>query len=226
MVITTEKMKPWKPIKGDDAPFRTIALRDCPIGFHFDEIEPDVNLDCTIEYWSELIEYAERFYSDYEIVGITFVDWLNGLQLNYDKNKYKLETVLSNIDKIKLDMGSSTIRSKSGSDTLTSSGSDTRTNEQNNLGTSKNIDLAFDSANESPTSKTVDDGVSTIDETIEYGRGENRTNTETETINVNRFNGEFSIELYNKLIENYPNIFDIFVSFFKNNFSLQEGLYW
>ena len=221
-----EMMKPWKPVKGDDSPFRTIALRDCPTGFHFQNLIPDSTLTYTSELWNELITYAERFYAEYEIVGNTLVDWLNGLQLEYDRNKYRLEMALSKINLVGFDLGSTTIRTKSGTDNVVANGSDSRVNNQTDSNETDNIVLAFDSSNEEPSNKTTGNGSTAISETVTYGRGDNRTISETETTNVNRFMGEFSIDIYKKLIENYPSVLDIFVSFFKNNFSMQEGLYW
>ena len=97
------RMRRWWPIEGDDKPYWTIFLKDCPEGYHFVNLNPDETLVNTYEIWDELIDYAERYYADYEIVGNTLTDFLRGLQLSYDSYKLVFENVLKNLEYIRFD---------------------------------------------------------------------------------------------------------------------------
>lgn len=134
------KMLPLKkpnPIKGDDLPFNTIALRDCPDGFHFSALIPDASLVHTYEIWSELIGFAERYYADWEINGTTFASWLYGLQESYDANKLTFEKMLETLANVKYDHGQkvTTIRTdnqtRADSRTKTGASSDTTVSSEN-----------------------------------------------------------------------------------------------
>lgn len=167
-------LKKPNPIKGDDLPYNTIALRDCPDGFHFSALIPDASLVHTYEIWSELVGFAEKYYADWEVNGRTLADWLYGLQESYDANKLTFEKMLETLANVKYDHGQRIVTSRSdmltrnekrtrskeeSDDNLTSeSGSDKRSTSDATMtaqnGVSKDTVLAFDSDNDDPSKKT------------------------------------------------------------------------
>lgn len=225
-----EKLKTWKPIKGDDSPFYTIFLRDVPNGYGFDSITNDATLIKQSEIWESLIDYAKRYYSDYELNARTLTDFKNLLQLVYDGHKNQFEFMLDNIDLLQADFGQSTTKTTTRNKSTNSENERTMTKNQatENNGTTENITLAFDSSNEEPTDKSV----GTNREDITSRDTDNTTNegTETETyterIDIDRFYGENPFDMYDRLMMLYPSIYDVFVKYFENCFTLKEVMIW
>lgn len=229
-----QKMKGWNPIKGDDSPYWTIALRDCPEGFHFENLTQDETCIHTNEIWDELIDYAERYYEDYEIVGNTFTDWLRGLQLSYDSYKLVFENVLKNLEYLRFDKGQTTTRNRTGngtdSGTNTKSRNYSETNVTTDEGTTDNINVAFDSDNLDPTSKVKTSSENNVTgggtETQSDSSSQTKTETESETVVVDRFAGENPLDYFERVLKAYPNIYEDFVKIFESNFTLREVLIW
>lgn len=209
-----DRMRTFKPVLGDDNPFYTMVLNDCPSGFHFENLTPDTSLIKTTAIWNKLIEYCELFYKQYEIVGKTLKDWLDGLQISYESNKYRFEKILDSLDSVTFDKGQVITRSKTiiRDRDFSQSGTDNNVNES--------IELAFSSANNDPSSKVTDTGTNSATGT------EDITDTETETVNTDRFMGEDSTAYFNWINDNFPNVLVIFANYFKDNFTLGEVLIW
>ena len=228
------KLNKWTPIKGDDDPYYTLALRDCPAGFHFRNLVQDETLTHTNAIWDILTDYAERYYADYEVVGNTLKDFLNGLQLSYDGNKMMFENVLANLPYVRFDSGQTVTRTKnvedSESGTLTKSRSYSEENEVTNEGADTRIVLGFNSTNEDPSDKTTSDstqnteGSGSEDSTDETER--ERSSEESESVVTDRFAGENAIDYYEKVLKVYPNIYELFVKMFETNFTMMEVLVW
>jgi len=260
----------WKPVLGDDIPYSTMRLRDAPTGYHFANITMDENLTETYAIKDTLLDYAERYYRDWEINAPTLASFLDGLQLAYDTNKLVFEKMLETIKTVKFDKGQTTIKERDlniNDDNLTvDSGISTRTdnltenvdyeesfihNEDNELTTNetdKNIEIAFDSTNEDASTKITKDATQTENKDIDDSKesAQVRTNTgtvadesdnnrtenkaheesEIETVNIDRFAGENSLDYYKDLMENYPNIFKKFVEMFIDEFIIKEVIIW
>lgn len=229
-----QRMSEWNPIHGDDLPYYTNYLRDNPEGFHFVNLVQDDDMVLTNAIWNELIDYAERYYADYEVVGTTLQDFLNGLQLSYDGNKKVFENMLSNMPYIRFDKGQTVTRTKEVSDSETGSASKSRTysesNEITNEGTDTRIALGFDSTNEDPSDKSTSDSTQNTDgsgtESVSDESERERSSDETETVVTDRFAGENPIDYFEKVLKVYPNIYADFVKMFETNFTMMEVLIW
>lgn len=234
MIHLIQKLNKWNPIRGDDDPYYTLALRDCPEGFHFVNLVKDDTLTHTNEMWDLLVDYAERYYADYEVVGNTLKDFLNGLQLSYDGNKLMLENVIANLPYIKFDKGQTVTRNKDVSDTESGTATKNRSysegNETTDEGADTRIVLGFDSQNEDPSDKTTSSKTQNTtgsgSEDISDESEHDRTSTETESVVTDRFAGENSIDYYEKVLKVYPNIYELFVKMFETNFTMMEVLIW
>lgn len=229
-----QKLKRWNPIEGDDLPYYTIALRDCPKGFHFSNIVKDDSLTHLNAMWDALIDYAERYYSEYEVVGSTLQDFLHGLQLSFDGNKLMFENMLSNLPYIRFGVGQTVKRTRQGSDTESGSATKGRTYSESNgvvtSGKDKRIVLGFDSQNEKPSDKTESENTQNTNgsgtENQSDSTKHDRSSEETETVVTDRFAGENPIDFYERVLKVYPNIYDTFVKMFESNFTLREVLIW
>lgn len=249
-----ERLRLPRPIPGDDTAYNTVYLRDNPDGFHFEDLIPDPNLPLTFDMWDALIDYAERYYANWEINGITLVAWLNGLQLSYDTNKFRFEEILKALNEVKFDKGQTTERTVATNEARSDNRSKSRdgSRSENNdrsygeygrtsqSGNGKEIDLAFDSNNEDPTKKTttsqndtnnvagseaVRNSVTDSDSESEQSDGQSALYT-TEKVSIDRFQGEDSLDYYERLMKNYPNIFSLFTDMFREDFLIHEVLIW
>ncbi len=229
-----QRLNEWNPIRGDDSPYYTNYLRDNPEGFHFSDLVQDEEMVLTNQMWDDLIDYAERFYEDYEVVGNTLTDWLRGLQLSYDGNKMMFEKMLESLPFIKFDKGQTVTRTKSTTDSETGSATKNRTySEQNSITTSgedTRIAVGFDSSNEDPsdksTSESAQDTSGSGSEGVIDGSERKHTGSETETVVTDRFAGEDSINYFERVMKLYPNVLDTFVKMFESNFTMMEVLIW
>lgn len=228
------RMRRWWPIEGDDRPYWTIFLKDCPEGYHFVNLTQDETCIHTNEIWNELIDYAERYYADYEIVGNTLTDFLRGLQLSYDSYKLVFENVLKNLEYIRFDKGQTTTRNRTGSGTDSGTNTKSRnyseTNKTTDQGTTDNINVAFDSNNVDPTSKVKTNSENNVTgggtESQTDSSSQTKSETEAETVVVDRFAGENSLDYFERVLKVYPNIYEDFVKIFESNFTLRETLIW
>ena len=148
--MTMNRLNRPNPIIGDDYPYNTIALRDAPEGFHFVNLIPDPSLTLTYEMWDELVGYAERYYADWELNARTLVDWLNGLQLSYDTNKYKFEKALVALANVRFEEGQTVTHTLQQSDVNNTVRSKSSSADENTTGT----DMGSDS--KSVTRNTAD----------------------------------------------------------------------
>lgn len=229
-----QRLNEWNPIRGDDLAYYTTYLRDCPEGFHFVNLVKDDEMTLTNAIWNQLIDYAERYYADYEVVGTTLQDFLNGLQLSYDGGKMVFENMLSNMPYIRFDKGQTVTRTKEVSDSETGSASKSRTysesNEITNEGTDTRIALGFDSQNEDPSDKSTSDSTQNTDgsgtESVSDESEREHSSDETETVVTDRFAGENPIDYFEKVLKVYPNIYADFVKMFETNFTMMEVLIW
>ena len=89
-----EPMKQFKPIVGDNLGYVSTQYRNVPrsLGFHGLSWPEDKPLSLAVK--DKLIDFAERFYRDFEIVGKTYVDFSLNLQVDLDLNIDTLEKML------------------------------------------------------------------------------------------------------------------------------------
>lgn len=84
----------YDPIVGDDLGYRTPRLNQIPEGFGFSALEKHTDCPLTNEKWETLIDFASRYYRHFEIVGLTYKDFQDNLQLAYDIGADTMERLL------------------------------------------------------------------------------------------------------------------------------------
>ena len=229
-----ELLKPIKSIIGEDEPYYSLYYRDIPDGFRISDIVTKSGLEYITPLWNELVNFAERYYADFEVNARTVKDFFNNIQLDYDEYIDVLENKLKNLALVEFSKGQRITRTKTGTNEESNTDSKTRsfngTSTENNDDTTEQINLAFSSANENPSNKEVYDGSKSVsDSGSETNNGTmNRTGemSENETTVIDRFEGENPIDYYERIVEIYPNIKTDFIDIFKNSFILTEVLIW
>lgn len=229
-----ELLKPIKSIIGEDEPYYSLYYRDVPDGFRLTDIVTKSGLEYITPLWNELINFADRYFADFEVNARTVKDFYNNIQLDYDEYIDMLENKLKNLAIVEFTKGQRITRTKTGTNEESNTDSKTRsfsgTSTEDNDDTTEQINLAFASANDSPSHKEVYDGSKSVsDSGTETNSGtNNRTGemSENETTVIDRFEGENPIDYYERIVEIYPNIKTDFIDIFKNSFILTEVLIW
>lgn len=222
----------WIPVLGDDNPYFSLAYREVPEGYRFDDLPiPDSELYPMLNAnWLRFIAIANSYYRNCEINGETIKDFFDNLNLSLELGKDNIEKILENLNYIVFDKGSVTARivSESGqsSDTGTRTGNNAD-NETINL-EDKNIELAFNSENADPSTKATKTGTDNINHTINESDSRTGSNSRsmTENITVSRYQGEDGISFFERLINVYPNIPRMFIDMFKDDFVINEVIIW
>lgn len=202
-----EKLTTYKPIIGDDDPYITIALRDLPKGYGFDGLVFDPGKPLTYALKTRLVDVATRYYRNYEIVGETFADFRDNLQLDLDLNVDTFEKMLVVYnDDIAKPTQSREIR-KTYDILDTSTGSEDTTNSESiNLSeTFKNVENATneESVTNSETNKTsevikqTDINTASDNTTNNITRNETENNSATSNGSSNGESTDYDIPLDN-----------------------------
>lgn len=107
-------IRSFKPIRGDDLPTYSCKLKDMPEGFDFDGLVFDADYPRTYEIKDKLTEFANLYYQEYEVNGRTPADFLHNIQVSYDLNKTIYETMLTQLDNVRFEMGQSVTEAMQG----------------------------------------------------------------------------------------------------------------
>lgn len=189
--------------------FTTEKFRDIPEDFKFDKLEFPVRCALLTDYKDELADIANRWYADYEIVGETYMDFFENLQLKLDVRADSLERILTayagDIDEF-----------ESGNKSVTEY--DVHHDSENDATTgSEFVDIPVDDTDhDKPTTRDRSDSEST------------GTSHQTGSVTVTADNttGQLRTDLLNKYIRGHRSFQEIFIDTFLNCFSIREVLTW
>lgn len=200
------KMREYRPIVGDDDPVYSLALRDCPRSF-MDLIFPD-RCPRTAALKNRLCGFADRYYRNHEIIGLTVKDWLTDLQLSLDMNVDTFERLLMVYDtEIAMPgMGRRTVRSGSSSEETGGSAA----------GQTRSFDLPADNGDDQEVSR---------DESESSSSG-SRSSQRLETEEVTDRGAVDQWTKLNGFLDSNRTLEEVFVSYFKDNFTLYEVMKW
>lgn len=184
-----DRLNEPKSILGDTIGYLSPRYEQIPDEYGFDSVQPSaIRCPLTARKWDELIDFAKRYYAKFEVVGETYVDFANNLQLFYDKGSDTFERllevydddiakpILGRTEKVTYDEQTTNNGSSvsNGTDSTDSNITDNNTTT-NNLTTSvnsssqtDNIDVPVDSSNPNtqvPSSVVKDSGNSTTSNT-------------------------------------------------------------
>lgn len=203
-------MNDISPMTGDDLPIHTLAYRDVPQPFRFKNLVYDAEEHPLIDgVFDKLIEAADRFYANYEVVGITLQDFFDGLQSSFERNRDTLERVLKVYDD---DIANPVLGR-----TRTVTYDVTDDSSVASGGTVTDINVPLDDPS--------NDQASSRQKTASNGQGQNkRTGTETEELSDLGVRPNY--ESLNGFIDNNRPYQEIFINFFKDNFMICESWKW
>lgn len=246
-----KKLEPYKPKRGDDMGIIYPRYSQVPQEYGFQSIQPRSACPLTIQIWDELIDFAERYYYKFEIVGSTWVDFQSNLQLMYDKNSDTFERlmevyyddvakpVLGRTEKRTYD----TMYETEQEDTSTGASDTTVTNDLQTTvateGQTTNIDVPVNATNpntQTPSSISRDTNDDTTQNTgtvtTDYDATDNRQSkgtqkhTGTEIIELSDLGVRPNYETLNGFLDNNRTYYDVFVWMFQDCFSINDYLVW
>ena len=221
----------FDPIIGDDLGYHTTRYNKVPADYGFRSLQSRDSCPLTKAKWDDLIDFAERYYSKFEIVGETYQDFKENLQLFYDKNADTFERQLEvyNDDIAKPILG----RTEKTTYDLTDTDAETvaMQGESSDTGNGQNsiIDVPIDAGN--PNSQTP----SQIDTNEQTNNGTNSSETDRnlehkQTGTVETVLSDLGVrpnyESLNGFLDNNRTYYDVFVWLFRDCFQLNDYLVW
>lgn len=214
------------PIEGDDLPIHTLAYRDVPEPFRFKNLkyDPDEHPEIDAKF-GDLIDAADRFFANYEVVGITLQDFFDGLQSSFERNKDTLERVLKVYDDDIANpiLGRTRKVTYDVTDEVSSSTNVSSNEEHEDKQTDINVPLD-DPANEQASFRSTVKGGSGSSGNSGTTGSNKKTGTETEELSDLGVRPNY--ESLNGFIDNNRSYQTIFINFFKDNFMICESWKW
>lgn len=222
-----EKLTKYLPISGDDDGIFSIPLRNVSDEYNFKSLEFPATHPLTYAVKDKLVDFANKYYRNYDIVGYTVSDFAWNLQIDLMENLDTFEKMLAVYD--------DDIAKPTQSRTIKREYDITDDNEQSSDGSNST------SASDSTTTKTfelpIDNSASQETERTESAGSNDSTNTnKSSTTGKNRHYGT-EIEdwsdvgvapnyvLLNGFLDNNRSLYREFVRYFENDFTLTEGYY-
>lgn len=222
-----EKLTKYLPISGDDDGIFSIPLRNVSDSYNFKSLEFPTTHPLTYAVKDKLVDFANKYYRNYDIVGYTIEDFSWNLQIDLMENLDTFEKMLAVYD--------DDIAKPTQSRTIKREYDITDDNEQSSDGSNSTT------GSDSTTTKTyelpIDNGTSEETERTESTGSSDSTNTnKSSTTGKNRHYGTEiedwsdvgvapNYELLNGFLDNNRSLYREFVRYFENDFTLTEGYY-
>lgn len=189
--------------------FTSEKYRDIPDEFRFNRLEFPARCIYLNQNKVELCELAEMYYRNYEIVGDTYVDFFEGLQLKLLMNADRLEKIMTayaNDDLLNL-----------GNEEVTTYDVHNTNELLNSTSVNEFIDIPVDNTNlDKPTARDRSSATS-----------KNQSGqTGSITVSNDNVTGTIKFDLINKFIDKYKSIHEMFIDMFLDCFTLREVLTW
>ena len=235
------KLDRFAPIAGDDAGLHTIRYDKVPDGFRLTDLAfPPVETHPLYNAVKDrLLDFADRWYSGWEIVGDTYAEFLFNCQLALDEKVDNLEKFLevywddiakptqSRVIKRTYNTQQDTEDSEHGSVTTDANGSNENSTNTDNT----DYDIPLDNGELQGTASSKGTTTSTGQNTshsanISTRSGTGKTkHTGTETEEWSDVGVAPNYELLNGFLDWNRSVQSVFVSYFYDCFTLMEGMY-
>lgn len=235
------KLDRFAPIAGDDAGLHTIRYDKVPDGFRLTDLAfPPVDthpLSNAVK--DRLLDFADRWYDGWEIVGDTYTEFHFNCQLALDEKVDNLEKFLevywddiakptqSRVIKRTYDTQQDDTENESGNATADSNGSSEGTNNSDTT----DYDIPLDNGELQGTSSSkgtvtnTSQNVNHSASTSNKNRTGSSKHTGTETEEWSDVGVAPNYELLNGFLDYNRSVQDVFVSYFYDCFTLMEGMY-
>lgn len=223
-----EKLTPYNPTVGDNLGFNTMRYENIPNGFRFTDLSFPTDSPLTYALKDKLVDFADKYYRNYEIVGTTFTDFFTSLQLDLLENIDTMEKMLAVYDEdIAKPTQSRTIkRTYDLVDTTDQTGENTSNNSSENTSVNTDYDIPYDNG-ASPQGVGKSEGTGSTTNTGKNTNKSNGTATKkgTETEDWSDVGVAPNYTLLNGFLDNNRTYYNVFVSFFKDDFTMEEYYY-
>ena len=221
----------FDPIIGDNLGYATMPYNRVPAGYGFDTIAPKADCPLTTAKWAELIDFAQRYYAKFEIVGDTLTDFKDNLQTYYDKGADTFERVLEVYDDdiAKPILGRTEKVTYDEKNTENESSDNTGTTSGTNNNQQDVIDVPVDASDpntQTPSQVIKDNGGNESENTNEYNRDYEHTHTGTVVTELSDLGVRPNYESLNGFIDNNRTYYDVFVWLFRDCFQIADFLVW
>lgn len=222
-----EKLTTYKPIIGDDDPITTLALRDVVEGFGFNALSFPTDKPLSYAIKDKLVDFATRYYRNHEIIGTTLRDFQDNLQLDLDANIDTFEKLLEvyNDDIAKPTQSREIRRSYDLLDTTNDQENITATSTTDNSSESTDFDIPVDNGTAQGVSKVVGSGNTSGTNESSRGLTGSAKKTGTETEYWSDVGVAPNYTLLNGFLDNNRTLYQVFVSYFENDFQVIEVYY-
>lgn len=222
-----EKLTTFKPIIGDDNPITTLALRDVVEGFGFSALSFPTDKPLTYAIKDKLVDFATRYYRNHEIIGTTLRDFQDNLQLDLDANIDTFEKMLAVYDDdiAKPTQSREIRRTYDLLDTTDDQEDITTTSTTDNSSESTDFDIPADNDTAQGVSKVTGTGNTSGNTKSNRGLTGSAKKTGTETEYWSDVGVAPNYILLNGFLDNNRTLYQVFVSFFANDFQVIEVYY-
>lgn len=186
-----KRLEPFRPRPGDDLPITSMVYRDLPEQWKLKNLKPKEDKPLTIAHWEEMVTVADHFFTDFEIVGVTYRSWFNQVQTAYYLHADVLENYLAVYeDDINLPLQSrEIIRTYEGQSndeysrdvTNSGNGSSTTTGTVKDVGNTKGSGTFNEETTGTNKGTVTDDGTNTTTGTTTTNGTSHQTESTTET---------------------------------------------
>lgn len=222
-----EKLKHNEPIIGDNYPYYSMVYDTVPDGYRIGDLVFRPEWTYLNQLKDRLVNSANEYYRNYEIVGKTVNDFFRGLQNALDINADTFEKMYAVYDDdIAKPTQSRTIKhiydmhnENTNNDNTTTGGTNSGTV------TSKDYELPADNQQQYETSRNVTDNSGESSGTSNTERTGSSAQTGSVTEEWSDVGVAPNYVLLNGFIDNNRTADTVFINFFKDCFTLCEGLY-
>ena len=219
----------FDPIIGDDLGINGPRYSKVPAGFGFDSLKQRADCPLTNARWDDLIDFSNRYYAKFEIMGETWADFRDRLQLFYDKGADTFERLLEvyNDDIAKPILGRTEETTYDLTDTNTGTVKDTGTVGNNGTNKTKVIDVPADNPDDdTPTQRDETENNNT--QTNDLTRTDDLTHKQTGSVKteLSDLGVRPNYESLNGFLDNNRTYYDVWVGLFKDCFAINDYLVW
>lgn len=222
-----EKLKAFLPISGDDDGVFSIPLRNVSDDYNFKSLSFPETHPLTYAVKDKLIDFANMYYRNYDIVGYTVEDFAWNLQIDLMENLDTFEKMLAVYDDdIATPTQSRTIkRTYDITDESDSSSESNNSDTGTNSSTTKDIELPIDNGTAQEIARSETSGTTGTNGTNSSKASGSNKHYGTEIEDWSDVGVAPNYELLNGFLDNNRSLYREFVRYFENDFTLSEGYY-
>lgn len=222
-----DRITAFEPTIGDNLGFTTIRYANVPDGFRFTDLSFPTDSPLTYAIKDKIVDFADNYYRNHEIVGTTLSDFFTSLQLDLIENVDTFEKMLAvyNDDIAKPTQSRTIKRTYDLVDTTKGTTKLTGNTQTDNDSTNEDYDIPFDNGTAQAVGKNVGSATSATNVSNNSETNNEGKKTGTETEDWSDVGVAPNYQLLNGFLDNNRTLYNVFVSFFKDDFTMEEYYY-